>query len=959
MGQYFFSEGTNSKHFENDFSLNNKPKKDLKIPLNNDSNFNLINEHQNDISILSDDNTNKYNKKDVTKKKFNTSSKKENNKLIFSQIINKNDNKKIIERNDNNLNVNKYGKNNTITNKTSTIFFKMDNNNLSNNKYNEHLEEVNLKNKSKNIPDSSKKLKNKKLSTDNIFFKNYTKINANHENIKNNFDIDLDVNLVPEKNCFYLGEKVNGQKEGLGLEIYSKSKAKYFGYFKNDERVNIGHFKINNRDESHSYFGFVNGIHAEGFGWYQNKKKAIYYEGMWLNSKKEGIGIEINYDDKSEYKGYFKNGKKCGIGYCSWNDKSNYSGEWKNDNFDGYGIYHFQDGTIYKGHWKNNKMDGLGELIYPEFKTHFGFFKNDQSSGFGIMIWYKESKVFIGYWQDSKLHGPGKAINNGIINYGIWENGKCKEEIKSKNYFISRLKKGKYDYYNFFKLDNYNDILLIITNILNGNREEEEKKKKLEEERKRKLEEERKRKLEEERRRKEEEEKRKKEEEERIRKKLEEERKRKIEEERIRRKIEEERIRKLEKERKKREIEKNLILKNQKNFRNKIPSVSNNDDNNVKVKQTLEDMCNYGNLIKKEIEDDKKNAGNKFIYTKDLKSTNYISDPSIFALGLLAQNLESNGVEAVIEKNPNSSDEEAITNLQFILNGLNNKKKYILRFDFGENENEKILEKGEEYDGFVDKLKQKLSRDYGVNPDDIIITYPERGSVQVQIIFQSDEFNDLNTRDFENKFKNEKEFPELKNLKTIHTDVLMGACKLSKNQLDPRGNRQSGWGVNEQRGNKPYFPPLNWTGIGLKVMDKYENNLWLGMNNSPGEWCVAYHGVGSGQSSDQVKKITGNIYKGSFKAGWRQLHKECPDKYHPGKKVGEGVYCTPHPETAEQYAGFSEINGKHYKTILMVRIKPEAIRNCDQHLDSKNDNYWVINGTTDEIRPYRILYKEC
>ena len=402
-----------------------------------------------------------------------------------------------------------------------------------------------------------------------------------------------------------------------------------------------------------------------------------------------------------------------------------------------------------------------------------------------------------------------------------------------------------------------------------------------------------------------------------------------------------------------------MILKNQKNFRNKISPVSNNDDTNVKVKQTLEDMCNYGNLIKKEIEDDKKNAGNKFIYPKDLKSTNYISDPSIFALGLLAQNLENNGVEAVIEKNPNSSDEEAITNLQFILNGLNNKRKYILRFDFGENENEKILEKGEEYDGFVDKLKQKLSRDYGVNPDDIIITYPERGSVQVQIIFQSDEFNDLNTKDFENKFKNENEFPELKNLKTIHTDVLMGACKLSKNQLDPRGNRQSGWGVNEQRGNKPYYPPLNWTGIGLKVMDKYENNLWLGMNNSPGEWCVAYHGVGYGQSSEQVKKITGNIYKGSFKSGWRQAHKNCPDKYHPGKKVGEGVYCTPHPETAEQYAGFSEINGKRYKTILMVRIKPEAIRNCDKHNDSKNDNYWVINGTTDEIRPYRILYKEC
>ena len=24
-----------------------------------------------------------------------------------------------------------------------------------------------------------------------------------------------------------------------------------------------------------------------------------------------------------------------------------------------------------------------------------------------------------------------------------------------------------------------------------------------------------------------------------------------------------------------------------------------------------------------------------------------------------------------------------------------------------------------------------------------------------------------------------------------------------------------------------------------------------------------------------------------------------------------------------------------------------------------SEDYWVVNGTTDEIRPYRILYKEC
>ena len=133
------------------------------------------------------------------------------------------------------------------------------------------------------------------------------------------------------------------------------------------------------------------------------------------------------------------------------------------------------------------------------------------------------------------------------------------------------------------------------------------------------------------------------------------------------------------------------------------------------------------------------------------------------------------------------------------------------------------------------------------------------------------------------------------------------------------------------------------------------------MSNSPGEWCVAYHGVASGQNSEDVKKVTGIICNTTFKAGGGQAHQNCDDQYHPGKKVGPGVYCTPTIKTAEeQYAGISEINGIQYKTVLMVRVKPEAIRHCDTCSDSRAPhNYWVVNGTTDEIRPYRILYKKC
>ena len=36
----------------------------------------------------------------------------------------------------------------------------------------------------------------------------------------------------------------------------------------------------------------------------------------------------------------------------------------------------------------------------------------------------------------------------------------------------------------------------------------------------------------------------------------------------------------------------------------------------------------------------------------------------------------------------------------------------------------------------------------------------------------------------------------------------------------------------------------------------------------------------------------------------------------------------------------------------MSRVKPNAFRACQASKD-----YWVVNGTKDEIRPYRILYK--
>ena len=60
----------------------------------------------------------------------------------------------------------------------------------------------------------------------------------------------------------------------------------------------------------------------------------------------------------------------------------------------------------------------------------------------------------------------------------------------------------------------------------------------------------------------------------------------------------------------------------------------------------------------------------------------------------------------------------------------------------------------------------------------------------------------------------------------------------------------------------------------------------------------------------------------------------------------------------EEYAGYANkkasANGKNYLMGFMMRVKPDKIR-----YSNSKDDYWVLDGTTDEMSPYRIMVKEC
>ena len=326
----------------------------------------------------------------------------------------------------------------------------------------------------------------------------------------------------------------------------------------------------------------------------------------------------------------------------------------------------------------------------------------------------------------------------------------------------------------------------------------------------------------------------------------------------------------------------------------------------------------------------------------------------------MAQNLENIGVETAIEKDK-SNDEKSVQSsemvMKFIMNGMIDKKKYDLHFDFGNKRNNELLNNYAEQEKFHNKLKKALSIEYGINEDDIIITNPQKGSYNVQVIFLTEDFNkEIDMSKFQEKCRNSKEFEELCYLKNIHKVLIMEGCKLSSDMLDPAGNRFKGWAVGQLRGGEEYYPPQGWLGFGLKVIGRYDNgnDNWLAHDNNPNEWAVAYHGLGT-RLIPQLEKVVENIIKGGFKTGPRQKYKNSLTE--KGEKVGTGVYCSPKPEVMEHYAKHSKtetvIEGKKYMMGFMMRVKPDKINKPVDEPD-----YWVLNGTTDEMRPYRILIKE-
>ena len=194
----------------------------------------------------------------------------------------------------------------------------------------------------------------------------------------------------------------------------------------------------------------------------------------------------------------------------------------------------------------------------------------------------------------------------------------------------------------------------------------------------------------------------------------------------------------------------------------------------------------------------------------------------------------------------------------------------------------------------------------------------------------------------------------------IFKKILLDEILLSSELLDSKGDKSREWSVNSTRGGEKYIPPLNgWVGIGLKVLDKYENNDWISNKNIKGEYSVAYYGINHYLNDfNSEKKEINNFVKDITKIKSENIFINENDKRSGimgilKNKCGEGICLFQDPDYAENSAGKIQIDGFLYKILIMRRVNPSKIRQ-----PSVYNKFWILNPSPNEIRPYRILMKK-
>ena len=384
------------------------------------------------------------------------------------------------------------------------------------------------------------------------------------------------------------------------------------------------------------------------------------------------------------------------------------------------------------------------------------------------------------------------------------------------------------------------------------------------------------------------------------------------------------------------------------------PKKNENVSDFDKTKDFIEKNIDFSNELKKFITIEKMNNPENYVdIDKTLDKFENISkeinsNESDYVLSLVGKILEKNGTEMNISKNKNEKlNKIELTSLQYLFT-LGNKKKFELHFDFGEEQNKKIFSDPLEKEKFLKEYKKKISEKLQINEENLILTNIHHGCVGVDVSILNQNINDANVKN---------NLQQIEGLKKVDEKPMLESLQISKDVLDAQGDRKDGWGIDEMRGGEKYIPPIKgWYGIGLKVLNQYDNgnNDWLDYNNNEDEFSIAYLGINNFlNNKEKIVEDLNKFSKDINKMVVEKLYQNENDLRKNGNKCGDGICLFQNPDYAENSAGIIDIYGYRIKIILMCRVNPKKIRQPQNFPDC-----WILNPTPDEIRPYRILFKK-
>ena len=201
---------------------------------------------------------------------------------------------------------------------------------------------------------------------------------------------------------------------------------------------------------------------------YIRKGDILFYEGEYLNGKKNGLGKEYYEDGCLKFEGEYIKGKKEEKGIEYYNEgKIEFDGEYKNDRKYNGQIYDRLTETFREIKNGTGYIQELNE--YGEIKFE-GECINTKRNGKGKEYYYDGNLKFEGEYLNDEKNGKGKEYNHigsltfeGEYFYGKKWNGRIYDNVKSN---MSELKEGK-----GFIIEN-NDLCYIKyeVNYLNGDK---------------------------------------------------------------------------------------------------------------------------------------------------------------------------------------------------------------------------------------------------------------------------------------------------------------------------------------------------------------------------------------------------------------------------------------------------------------------------------------------------------